>query len=126
VYFDDSHDTADAATQIELKWRALRERLEQQGADPALTESIGAAIVDGQPAVGRSGRAVVASADGVLVDEHLIRPTVRWCGCRRCPTSCRWSSTVTSIRPTLSSPSTTPAATSWCTAARRSPRRPST
>jgi Bacterial archaeo-eukaryotic release factor family 2 len=75
VYFDDSHDTEDAAAQIELKWRALREQLEQQGAQPAITDSIGRAIVDGQPAVGRSGRAVVASADGVLVDEHLIRPT---------------------------------------------------
>jgi hypothetical protein len=75
VYFDDSHDTEDAGTQIELKWRALREQLEQQGAEPALTERIGAVIAEGPPAVGRSGRAVVASADGVLVNEHLIRPT---------------------------------------------------
>jgi Bacterial archaeo-eukaryotic release factor family 2 len=75
VYFEDSHNTEDADTQIELTWRALREQLEQQGADPALTDSIGQAIVDSHPAVGRSGRAVVASADGVLVNEHLIRPT---------------------------------------------------
>jgi Bacterial archaeo-eukaryotic release factor family 2 len=75
VYFEDSHDTEDAAAQIELKWRALREQLEQQGADTALTESIGQAIMDSHPAVGRGGRAVVASADGVLVNEHLIRPT---------------------------------------------------
>jgi hypothetical protein len=75
VYFDDSHNTEDAAAQSELKWRALREQLEAQGADPKLTESIEHAVVDARPAVGRSGRAVVASADGVLVDEHLIRPT---------------------------------------------------
>jgi hypothetical protein len=75
VYFDDSHNTADAAAQTELKWRALREQLEQQGADPALTEAIGQAVVDTAPPVGRSGRAVVASPDGVLVNEHLIRPT---------------------------------------------------
>ena len=75
VYFEDSHDSADANAEMELRWRALREQLEQQGADPALTDSIGQAIADTRPAVGRSGRAVVASADGVLVNEHLIRPT---------------------------------------------------
>ena len=31
VYFDDSHDTADAEAQLELKWRGLREQLEAQG-----------------------------------------------------------------------------------------------
>jgi Bacterial archaeo-eukaryotic release factor family 2 len=74
VYFEDSHDTEDAKAQIELKWRALREQLEQQGADSALTESIGRAISEHRPAVGRGGWAVVASADGVLVNEHLIHP----------------------------------------------------
>ncbi|HYZ66419.1 MAG TPA: hypothetical protein VE666_01200, partial [Mycobacterium sp.] len=75
VYFDDSHDTEDARAQVELKWRDLREQLERRGAQPALTESIEHAIVESHPAVGRRGRAVVATADGVLVNEHLIRPT---------------------------------------------------
>lgn len=74
VYFDDSHNTEDAAAQLELKWRALREQLEEKGADPAVTESIEQAVVGSRPPVGLSGHAVVASADGVLVDEHLIRP----------------------------------------------------
>jgi hypothetical protein len=74
VYFEDSHDTADARAQIELKWRRLREQLERQGAQPALTDSIERAIVESRPSIGRGGRAVVASADGVLVNEHLIRP----------------------------------------------------
>ncbi|MGV0607306.1 Rv2629 family ribosome hibernation factor [Mycolicibacterium sp. XJ1904] len=74
VYFDDSHNTADAAAQMDLKWRALREQLEEQGADPAVTESIEQAITDAALPVGPSGRAVVASSDGVLVNEHLIRP----------------------------------------------------
>jgi hypothetical protein len=75
VYFDDSHDTEDADRQIELKWRSLREELETRGADPQITENIARAIEDARPAVGRSGRALVASPEGVLVDEHLIRPT---------------------------------------------------
>jgi hypothetical protein len=74
VYFEDSHNTADAAAQSELKWRALREQLEQQGADPALTHHIEQAVVSADPPVGRSGRAVIAGPDGVLVNEHLIRP----------------------------------------------------
>jgi hypothetical protein len=74
VYFDDSHDTENARAQIELKWRGLREQLERQGAQRALTDSIEHAIIEGHPAVGRRGRAVVATAEGVLVDEHLIRP----------------------------------------------------
>lgn len=74
VYFDDSYDTEDADRQIELRWRALREQLEQQGAEPAITDRIGRAIEDAAPAIGRSGRALVASAEGVLVNEHLIRP----------------------------------------------------
>lgn len=74
VYFEDSHDAADARAQIELKWRRLREQLERQGAQPALTDSIERAIVEGRPSIGRGGRAVVASADGVLVNEHLIKP----------------------------------------------------
>jgi hypothetical protein len=75
VYFEDSHDTHDAEAQLELKWRAVRQELEQQGADEPITGQIGRAIMDLRAPVGRSGRAVVAGADGVLLNEHLLRPT---------------------------------------------------
>ena len=75
VYFEDSHDTEDAKAQIELKWRGLREQLERQGAAPALTESLERAIVEMYPPIGSGGRAIVAGAEGVLVNEHLIRAT---------------------------------------------------
>lgn len=75
VYFDDSHDTHDAEAQLELKWQALREQLEQQGADEAVTEGIEHAVKDLRAPVGRSGRAVVANARGVVLNEHLLRPT---------------------------------------------------
>ncbi len=77
VYFDDSHDTHDAEAQLELKWRAVREELEKQGADQAVIEGIGDAVLDLRPPIGRSGRAVIASADGVVINEHLARPTAR-------------------------------------------------
>ncbi len=75
VYFDDSHDTQDAEKQLELEWRALREQLEQQGAGASVTAEIESAIMDLRAPIGRSGRAVVASADGVVINEHLVRPT---------------------------------------------------
>ncbi|MCV7441113.1 hypothetical protein H7K33_02620 [Mycobacterium paraense] len=74
VYFDDSHDTHDAEAQLELKWRAVREGLENQGADRAVVDAIGDAVLNLRPPIGRSGRAVVASADGVVINEHLARP----------------------------------------------------
>lgn len=75
VYFEDSHDTPDAEAQLELRWRALREQLEELGADESVTDDMERAVLDARPPVGRSGRGVVASADGVVLNEHLIRPT---------------------------------------------------
>ncbi|MCW2659143.1 MAG: hypothetical protein JWP83_295 [Mycobacterium sp.] len=74
VYFDDSHDTHDAEAQLDLRWRAVREELEKQGASQAVIDEIGTTITDLRPPIGRSGRAVVASADGVVINEHLARP----------------------------------------------------
>jgi peptide chain release factor subunit 1 len=75
VYFEDSHDTHDADAQLERKWRGLREQLEEQGIDESVTAEIGQAIMELRPPIGRSGRAVVAGATGVVVNEHLLRPT---------------------------------------------------
>ncbi|GAB3025795.1 baeRF2 domain-containing protein [Mycobacterium bourgelatii] len=75
VYFDDSHDSHDAAAQLDLKWRAVREELEKQGAGKSVTSEIEQAVMDLRPPIGRSGRAVVAGPTGVLINEHLARPT---------------------------------------------------
>ncbi|MGB7356588.1 MAG: hypothetical protein WA944_00590 [Mycobacterium sp.] len=81
VYYDDSHDSEDAPAQRDLKWRAMREELEQHGASGEVVEILERAVVDSPPAVGRSGRALIAGADGLLLDEALIRsmdtPVVR-------------------------------------------------
>jgi peptide chain release factor subunit 1 len=73
VYFDDSHD-ADDADQLDLKWRAVREQLEQQGAGQSITAQIEHAVMDLRPPIDRGGRAVVAGATGVLLNEHMLRP----------------------------------------------------
>jgi hypothetical protein len=74
VYFDDSHDTEDAAEQLDIKLRDLRSVLEEQGAEPAVTEGLEQAIRDSAPAVGKSGRAMVAASGGVLFDQRLPGP----------------------------------------------------
>ncbi|ORA20109.1 baeRF2 domain-containing protein [Mycobacterium arosiense] len=74
VYFDDSHDTHDAEAQLELKWRAVKEELERSHATATVVDQIEDAIKSLRPPIGRSGRAVIAGADGVVINEHLARP----------------------------------------------------
>lgn len=74
LYFDDSHDTQDAAAQLDARLRDVRKHLEEQSVDTAVIEAIDAAVRGAHPPVGRSGRAVIAAGDTIVTDEHLIRP----------------------------------------------------
>lgn len=71
IYFDDSHNTEDAAAQTDLKWRGLREELERQHATPGLVRQLEQAVTASRPPIGVSSRLLVANDDGVLVDEEL-------------------------------------------------------
>ncbi len=73
VYVDASHDTEDAATQNELRWRALETDLWNRGADQATIEATRRAVLD-RPAVGSSGRAVIAAHGAALLTEDLPLP----------------------------------------------------
>ncbi len=72
VYFDDSHDAADAAGQLDAKWRDIRARFEHLGASADILAGLEEAVLHHQPAVGRCGRAVIATGDHVLINEQLI------------------------------------------------------
>jgi len=74
VYFDDSHDTADAVEQLETKWQDIRKELETLGAGGAVIGKLEEAVLHHRPAVGRRGRAVIATSDQVLVNDQLISP----------------------------------------------------
>lgn len=74
VYFEDSHETEDAAKQLELKWRDLRERLAAQHAPENTLDALASAVRDSPPPVGRSGRALLAAGGEVVLDEHLDEP----------------------------------------------------
>lgn len=77
VYFNDSHDTADAVAQLDARLRDVRKHLEKQAVDSATIEMIEQAARASHPPVGHSGRAVIARIDGtqseILLDEHLLR-----------------------------------------------------
>jgi peptide chain release factor subunit 1 len=77
VYFADSQDTDEVDAQLDLNWRALRQQLEQQGADESVTAEIEYAVIDLRPPIGRGGRAVIAGATGVILNEHLLRPVAK-------------------------------------------------
>ncbi|MBV8350489.1 MAG: hypothetical protein JOZ49_24170 [Mycolicibacterium sp.] len=49
----------------------MKHALERQAAEPALVSVMARAVLGARPPVGRSGRCVIATADGVLVTEHL-------------------------------------------------------
>lgn len=74
VYIDDSRDTAGAEAQLDAKWRDVRRHLEDRGVDEDVIVTLEHAVLHSEPAVGRRGRGVIAAADHVLVNEHLVSP----------------------------------------------------
>jgi hypothetical protein len=74
IYFDDTHDTADAAEHLETMWRDIRRSLEIQGAGEEVIGQLEEAVLHHRPAIGRRGRAVIATRDEVLINEQLISP----------------------------------------------------
>lgn len=76
VYFDDSHDTADAAAQLDARLRDIRKHLEEQSVDDSVIEAIDARVRAKHPPVGRSGRGVIAAGTRIVLDQHLEVPPV--------------------------------------------------
>lgn len=74
VYFDDSRDSADAEAVLDVTSRDICRHLKSLGAGADIIGKVEEAIRRRPPAVGRCGRAVIATSEHVLVDEGLIRP----------------------------------------------------
>lgn len=75
VYIDDSRDTAEADSERDARWRELRGELEAGCADERVIAEVEDAILHSELAVGRRGRGIIATGDGVMVNEHLPRPS---------------------------------------------------
>jgi hypothetical protein len=77
AYFDGSRTTEQGQHEVDLRWRALRARLEQAGADEAVLTVMDDAVNSDLPAGGRHGHLVVAGAEGVLLDDTTDEPPLR-------------------------------------------------
>jgi hypothetical protein len=71
VYLEGRTPSADADTQLRLRWSELREQLDSAGAGASLLESIDDVILVDEPTeVHTDGRTIVANSQAVLLDEH--------------------------------------------------------
>jgi Bacterial archaeo-eukaryotic release factor family 2 len=77
VYLDATRSEENAGHEIELRWRAQRERLAEQGADDATLAAIGEAINAHPYRPGRYGLAVFATAGEVALIEPTPAPPAR-------------------------------------------------
>ena len=77
VVMDATHDTADATEQYRLRWRDLRERLVDAGADNAALAVLDEAVTGANVPDGTAGRVLVADAGRVLLDRHTEVPPER-------------------------------------------------
>jgi hypothetical protein len=71
VFVDDRRDEADARERTVARCSAVCRHLRDMGVDSGVVDDIGAALLGRQPVPGRAGRAIVAAASGVVVDESL-------------------------------------------------------
>ena len=71
VYLEGRSPSADAGTQIRLRWEELREQLSADGAEESVLETIDSVVLVDEPTeVHTDGRVIVANSGGVLLDEH--------------------------------------------------------
>jgi hypothetical protein len=74
VHLDCTHDSENAAKELVLRRRSVRQQLAEQGADDQTCDAIDEAIRTGPPPVGRAGRLLVAAGGEVLLDRFLGDP----------------------------------------------------
>ncbi|MFK3985164.1 Vms1/Ankzf1 family peptidyl-tRNA hydrolase [Micromonospora sp. NPDC050397] len=77
VYLDASRDSQDARPALDLRWRALRERLAEQQADPATVAALDSVVRGHDPMAGDYGIAVFANDGEVVLTEYLSAPPLK-------------------------------------------------
>lgn len=74
IYLDASRDTEDAAAAVELRWRALRERLAEQGTERETVDALDLVLRRHEPWPGEYGLAAFAADGQVVQTEYLTAP----------------------------------------------------
>ncbi|AVT28563.1 peptide chain release factor 1 [Plantactinospora sp. BC1] len=77
VYLDASRDTHDAHPALDLRWRALQERLAAQRTDPRDVAALDAVVRGHDPMPGDYGLAAFATGGEVVLTEYLSAPPLK-------------------------------------------------
>jgi hypothetical protein len=77
IYLDASRDTQDARPALDLRWRALQERLAEQRADPRTVAALDAVVRGHDPMAGDYGLAAFATDGEVVLSEYLSAPPMK-------------------------------------------------
>ncbi|MFJ8578184.1 Vms1/Ankzf1 family peptidyl-tRNA hydrolase [Micromonospora sp. NPDC093277] len=77
VYLDASRDTHDSRPAVDLRWRALKGQLLEQGADPVTVDAVEEVVRRHDPMPGDYGVAVFATRGRVVLTEYLSAPPLR-------------------------------------------------
>ena len=77
VYLDASRDTHDSRPALDLRWRALKGQLLEQGADSASIDAVEQVVRRHDPMAGDYGLAVFASRGRVVLTEYLSAPPLK-------------------------------------------------
>jgi peptide subunit release factor 1 (eRF1) len=80
VHVDATRDEATSAHEVELRWAAVRERLQSAGAPDEVLEVIGERVLQATGLPGEQGRHVVASGTDVVLDRVAPHRPVRDAG----------------------------------------------
>lgn len=74
VYFEDTHESADADKEMALRWQNAREKLAAHDTDEPTLGAMDAVMQETYAPVGKSGRALIAANGRVLLDAALPEP----------------------------------------------------
>ncbi|MEB3372174.1 baeRF2 domain-containing protein [Saccharopolyspora mangrovi] len=74
AYLDTSADAEDAAKAIELRWRAVRERLREQGVVDATLDAMEAHVREHRAQAGQRGQVLVAQDTEIVLQDELPEP----------------------------------------------------
>ncbi|MCI4061053.1 peptide chain release factor 1 [Micromonospora sp. R77] len=77
VYLDASRDTHDSRPALDLRWRALKGQLLEQGADAGTIDAVERVVRGHDPMPGDYGVAVFATGGRVVLTEYLAAPPLR-------------------------------------------------
>ncbi|WP_433342469.1 Vms1/Ankzf1 family peptidyl-tRNA hydrolase [Micromonospora sp. CA-111912] len=77
VYLDASRDTEDARPALDLRWRALKGELLEQGADAPTVDAVERVVRGHTPMPGDYGIAVFATRGRAVLSEYLSAPPLR-------------------------------------------------